>query len=135
MWNLGKKFRWKMFFQQRFLYVLHDIVNIFCVTQRTWKFCEFFFQTVKDIWKVSHSIQRYPIAFTTMKTFHSLDDPKRVCIVMETRKNFDEKNFSSKFLTQNSHFSWAFEEVSTHRAVFYLPVIDWNTIMEPFHSL
>ena len=24
---------------------------------------------------------------------HSLDDPKRVCIVMETRKNFDEKTF------------------------------------------
>ena len=55
------KFRYKISMQNVFLttffYVLHDIVNIFCVTKRTWKFYEFFFQTVKDIWKVSHSFQ------------------------------------------------------------------------------
>ena len=69
-----------MFFQQRFLYVLHDIVNIFCVTQRTWKFCEFFFQTVKDIWKVSHSIHNYenfPFSGWSKMCLHCNGDQKK----------------------------------------------------------
>ena len=43
---------------------------------------------------------------------HSLDDPKRVCIVMETRKNFDEKIF--------------FIEISDSKFTFFMGI--WRSL-------
>ena len=81
---------------------------------------------------------RYPLRYDSEDEsegfLNTLDDIKRVSIVMKSQKNFWWKKFSSKFLTQIWHFLEVFGEVSLNRGVFYVPITHETMTMEASDS-
>jgi len=92
-------------------------------------------EAVKSLWILILSGERYLEGITKHSKFFEVvkmshvikivDDPKRVCIVMQShKKNYWKKKSSSKFLIQIWHFLEVFEEVSDHHDAFYVSITD-----------